>query len=421
MDTTSWITAVVVIVTLLAIGISIAVQLRAYGLLELPANKQGWTDAVRALCDELGLKYESVPTARDRARGTIGNVDVRIEYDVPDIAMVLVVEIYPSNVPELLTIRRPRAPLHRNVLMGKLQALGIADFDAEVEISGASASLLASLQNDATLRTLVRDAVVGVGAVLADRHLRVEKPRFPTEIEALRAIVVPMVELGAWLASPDEPRTGSALGTRAAARLRVLRDLRGEPRSERLVEFFNSLGPAIGSGQSFPRPSENKFEWQGTLKNRPLRISVTSSGSVAISMKQKHRFGDLWFTYDPDVKASDRPPAWDEEPSDGVFVGPSTLAQGFGSSNAVVTRRIARLPPPLAERVGTQLAHDRVRYFRIESDEVSATFWPDIEAMHDPEGQLVRTVELAAACADAAAAYVPNPSDPDPEEDDDDD
>lgn len=421
MPTNDWMIYVVAGVTALVVWVPLIIHLRAEAKGENPKIKQGWSEALRALCEELGLKYEEVPTARDRARGKIGKVDVTIKYDVPDSKMVLVVETFGSNVPEALRIRRPRATLPREAKMGKLQPIGVADFDAEMEMSGAPDAVVDALRREASLRALVRDAVVGVGASLAERHLYVEKAEFPSDVETLRAIVVPMVELGAWLSDPSAPRTGSALGTKAASRLRALDDLRGEPRMERLVEFFDPLGASLGGGKCYPRASEDKFEWQGVHRGKPLRIAVAWSGTVEIWMKQKNRFGELWYTYDPDVKESERPPAWDENSDDGVFVGPSTVAEGFGASDEVVKKRLARLPGALAARIARQLPEDRVRYFRMESDEVFVMFWPDIDEMIDPTGQITRAVELAYQCAEVAAAYVPDPNDSDDDDADDDD
>jgi hypothetical protein len=273
------------------------------------------------------------------------------------------------------------------------QKTGDAAFDAAVEVSGASREVLRALAEQPALRALVTKVVSERGATLVSSDLEYRQRDFPESVEALRALVMPMIELSAWLGRPDRREPPEAVGTPAAVALRGLDDLEGEARMAVLTRFFDGLAPRLGEGRSYPNPGENDFRWQGPR----LRVTVSWSASVEIDMKTDGRF-ELDLTYDPDVDQGAQAPAWDEEDTDAkVFLAPHVYAPGA----------LDALPEPLERLVAERMPADEIRYLRFEPRRAYVLFWPDLHEMSDPEGQITRTVVLMRRIA---AEAVPSPA-----------
>lgn len=161
--------------------------------------------------------------------------------------------------------------------------------------------------------------------------------------------------------------------------------------------YLEALGRQLGveNQQVVPRPQDHDADLRGTLREFPLRVRVSYSGSLSrVELKigeTGHGFIDL--EYDPDMaETAPQVDAFDESEKQ-VMVAPRVFFEGSSAEDDAALFR--ELPVELQERVTREMVRLRIRYFRSRSDELDITMLDEPRERNEPVAWLADALRLA--------------------------
>jgi hypothetical protein len=371
-----------------------------------------WNQALAELCQQLGLEHQPNPKFYDRAAGEVGGrrVDVSVDVDTKGggVNYWMKVEVDLRSGPSLLLKSRGSAELRHESAAGSPTPVGDPQFDAAIDLRGASPVLLQALHAQPELRTMVL-GVIGGGATVSRDDLVYRTKTMPNGAQDVRVWLDPMLELARRLDDPTGSHQAPATGTAAAVQLSRVGKLPREQRLPHYQQFLQQVGSQIGPGQAIANHNDNEAEWRGSYQGLPMRIKHSFSG-VEIEVKLNNPHGRVSFQWDASKAAEQTAvDAWDERDSVYVFVGKGVYLEGSQADVDLEAARLRSLGDQLTNAVAQAMPAERMRYFRLYNDRVWVDYRQDLDEMLDPEGQLVRGAQLAGWAAQIVQSIPPNP------------
>jgi hypothetical protein len=387
----------------------------------------GWADVVREVSRQLGLTIDVDDDDEDdddldedpQVDGQVGtlHVELSVEYDgydeddeddEDDREAVAMITVATSTYDDSLWMRRKGSKFPLGGGTPHRFDLRDPEFDRYLEVGGCSASIKHVLRHDQEFRRWVHYVVGELGATFKDGNLIWTGPP-PETAQQVRAILDPMLELGRRIKEPRAHHQLPAAGTQTAAWLRGISKAPEDDFRQHLVQLFQHITPHLGTGQAYVNRNEGGVEWQGHVQNVPTRIQIDAGFSVTVEARAESSGYSTLYNEPEMVPSIDAPPPWDGDGEAIVFVGPGVYFRGYSAQEEA--RAFEALPHDVKPHILQAMTRDRVRSISF-GNKIEASFTDELQAMLDPDGQLVRIAQLCAWLAPHAAALEDSDAEP---------